>query len=92
MSEVHLEVDGLEMRFGGVAALQAVSFAAKRGHITSVIGPNGAGKTTLFNCITGAYRASGGKSCLRGGGPYAAEPLPHRAVGHFAYLPKHRPF
>jgi branched-chain amino acid transport system ATP-binding protein len=66
MSEVHLEVDGLEMRFGGVAALQGVSFTAKRGHITSVIGPNGAGKTTLFNCITGMYRASNGKVVFEG--------------------------
>ncbi|MCB4820443.1 ABC transporter ATP-binding protein [Roseicella sp. GB24] len=55
-----LEVAGLTMRFGGLTAVSAVSFAALRGEITAVIGPNGAGKTTLFNCITGFYRPSSG--------------------------------
>ncbi|NOG70728.1 ABC transporter ATP-binding protein [Roseicella sp. DB1501] len=48
------------MRFGGLTAVSAVTFTARRGEITAVIGPNGAGKTTLFNCITGFYRPSGG--------------------------------
>jgi branched-chain amino acid transport system ATP-binding protein len=55
-----LEVEDLTMRFGGLTAVSAVTFAARRGEITAVIGPNGAGKTTLFNCITGFYRPSGG--------------------------------
>ena len=66
MSEVLLRVDDLAMRFGGIQALQGVSFSAERGHVTSVIGPNGAGKTTLFNCITGMYRASGGSIVFDG--------------------------
>jgi len=61
-----LEVDELQMRFGGIVALHSVSFAAKAGEITSVIGPNGAGKTTLFNCITGMYRPSGGRVAFDG--------------------------
>jgi branched-chain amino acid transport system ATP-binding protein len=55
-----LEVDHLTMRFGGLIAVDALSFAAKRGEITALIGPNGAGKTTVFNCITGFYTPSAG--------------------------------
>jgi branched-chain amino acid transport system ATP-binding protein len=60
MSDVLLTVSTLTMRFGGLTAVNDVSFEAKRGDITAVIGPNGAGKTTLFNCITGFYKPSEG--------------------------------
>jgi len=62
-----LSVDHLTMRFGGLAAVNDVSFEVKSGEITAVIGPNGAGKTTLFNCLTGFYRPPVGRMRLTGG-------------------------
>lgn len=55
-----LEVRKLTQRFGGITALEDVSFTARKGLITGVIGPNGAGKTTLFNVITGIYSQTSG--------------------------------
>ena len=55
-----LSVEHLTMRFGGLVAVDDVSFAAQRGDITALIGPNGAGKTTVFNCITGFYKPTVG--------------------------------
>jgi len=55
-----LAVQHLTMRFGGLLAVDDVSFNAKRGAITALIGPNGAGKTTVFNCITGFYKPTVG--------------------------------
>lgn len=52
---VLLKVDDLSIRFGGILALDAVSFSVEKGEILSIIGPNGAGKTTVFNCITRIY-------------------------------------
>jgi branched-chain amino acid transport system permease protein len=61
MGEVMLKVEGLVQRFGGVNAVDDVSFEVRRGEILSVIGPNGAGKTTVFNCITGVQRPKAGR-------------------------------
>jgi branched-chain amino acid transport system ATP-binding protein len=55
-----LSVDHLTMRFGGIVAVNDLSFTAGRRKITALIGPNGAGKTTVFNCVTGFYRPTGG--------------------------------
>ena len=55
-----LSVSDLTMRFGGLKAINELSFEAAHGDITAVIGPNGAGKTTVFNCITGFYKPTAG--------------------------------
>lgn len=61
-----LTVRDLTMRFGGLLALNQVSFVVPRGSVTALIGPNGAGKTTVFNCITGFYQATAGHIRLHG--------------------------
>lgn len=61
-----LEIEGLGISFGGLKAVNDVSFALKPGEIVSVIGPNGAGKTTLFNMISGVYQPGSGSVRLDG--------------------------
>jgi len=56
-----LSVENLSINFGGLRAVDRVSFAIKPGRIHGLIGPNGAGKTTVFNCVTGFYRPTGGR-------------------------------
>jgi branched-chain amino acid transport system ATP-binding protein len=63
-----LAVEHLTMRFGGLIAVDDLSFTAYRGEITAVIGPNGAGKTTVFNCLTGFYKPSAGTLAMHAGG------------------------
>jgi branched-chain amino acid transport system ATP-binding protein len=60
-----LTVEHLTMRFGGIVAVNDLSFSAGRRRITALIGPNGAGKTTVFNCITGFYKPTGGTMRLK---------------------------
>ena len=60
-----LVVEGMRKSFGGVTAINGVSFALEAGRIYGLIGPNGSGKTTLFNCITGLERLDGGRVTLR---------------------------
>jgi branched-chain amino acid transport system ATP-binding protein len=62
-----LTVEHLTMRFGGLVAVDDVSFVANDREITGVIGPNGAGKTTVFNCLTGFYKPTVGRLALNGG-------------------------
>jgi branched-chain amino acid transport system ATP-binding protein len=70
-----LRVEHLTMRFGGLVAVDDLSFMVPHGSITALIGPNGAGKTTVFNCITGFYRPSEGRIALRRGAPVLWEAL-----------------
>ncbi|WP_430911173.1 ABC transporter ATP-binding protein [Methylobacterium sp. sgz302541] len=81
-----LSVAHLTMRFGGLTAVDDVSFEVRRGDITALIGPNGAGKTTVFNCITGFYRPSEGMLTLRhaDGAEHLLERLPNHAVNRRA--------
>ena len=74
-----LDVEHLTMRFGGLVAIDDVSFVAAPKDITAIIGPNGAGKTTVFNCLTGFYRPSVGRLTLRRDGQ---EHLLERMEGH----------
>ena len=62
-----LAVNHLTMRFGGLTAIDDVSFAARNQEITAIIGPNGAGKTTVFNCLTGFYKPTVGELLLHDG-------------------------
>lgn len=61
---VLLAVNHLTMRFGGLTAIDDVSFKARNKEITAIIGPNGAGKTTVFNCLTGFYKPTVGELLL----------------------------
>ena len=64
--DVIIKIDGVTKRFGGLVALDKVSFNIHKGEILGIIGPNGAGKTTLFNCITGVYRPEEGRIYFNG--------------------------
>ena len=66
MPEPLLDVRGVTVRFGGVVALDAVSFDVEQGQILGLIGPNGAGKTTLFNCLSRLYQPSEGEILFQG--------------------------
>ena len=61
-----LEVRGVTLRFGGVTAIEDVSFDVRRGELFAVIGPNGAGKTSIFNCLNGVYRPQEGSIRVKG--------------------------
>jgi branched-chain amino acid transport system ATP-binding protein len=71
-----LQLRGVTKRFGGVAAVDGVSFEVAKGEIVGIIGPNGAGKTTLLNCISGVHRLDGGD--IRWEGASIAGLAPHR--------------
>jgi branched-chain amino acid transport system ATP-binding protein len=90
-----LRVENLSMRFGGLVAVDSLSFEARRGDITAVIGPNGAGKTTVFNCLTGFYKPTEGRIALAHGAEAAFADLPeltesghqsHEGAGGKLYL------
>lgn len=66
MSEPLLRVDQITLRFGGVTALNGVSFEVLPGELFAVIGPNGAGKTSIFNCLNGVYRPQEGSIAIEG--------------------------
>jgi branched-chain amino acid transport system ATP-binding protein len=66
-NDILLRVEHLTMRFGGLIAIDDLSFVAGKNEITALIGPNGAGKTTVFNCITGFYKPTEGRIAFRHG-------------------------
>lgn len=73
-----LTIEHLTMRFGGLVAVNDLSFNVGRGDITALIGPNGAGKTTVFNCITGFYKPTEGRLTMnrKGGSTFLLERMP----------------
>ncbi len=73
-----LELRNIGMTFGGLRAVDELSFSVQEGHIVGLIGPNGAGKTTVFNMITGVYRPTDGDILWRGN-PITGTP-PHRVA------------
>jgi branched-chain amino acid transport system ATP-binding protein len=83
-----LTVEHLTMRFGGLLAVNDLSFTARAREITALIGPNGAGKTTLFNCITGFYRPTVGRLRLAhpGGASFLLERLPGFRIAKEAHV------
>src|SRR2546430_17200554 len=84
-----LEVRDLTVRFGGVVALDRVTFTVDAGRMVAVIGPNGAGKTTLFNIITRVYRPASGAVLVRGQAVPAVGPAP--LIRHGVAPPVHNP-
>jgi len=78
VAAAQLELRQVTKRFGGVAALDGVSFSVPPGQIFGIIGPNGAGKTTLLNCISGVYRLDGGDVLWQGAS--IAGRAPHRVA------------
>ncbi len=77
-----LQIERISMRFGGLVAVNDLSFVAREGEITALIGPNGAGKTTVFNCITGFYKPTSGRMALLGGGATPEDVNAATATGH----------
>ncbi|MDQ0518609.1 branched-chain amino acid transport system ATP-binding protein [Kaistia geumhonensis] len=77
-----LSVEHVSMRFGGLVAVNDLTFQAGRGDITALIGPNGAGKTTVFNCITGFYKPTQGMLNLRhaSGETFLLERMPDHKI------------
>ena len=81
MSSPLLEIDNLTLSFGGVKALNQVSFSVESGTITSVIGPNGAGKTSVFNTISGFYKPTSGRIAFQGEAIGSLAPPKRAALG-----------
>ena len=80
----HLQVEQLSISFGGLKAVNDVSFEVEEGAIHGLIGPNGAGKTTIFNCVSGVYKPHRGRHPLCRTGPDAAQATPGGPMRHRA--------
>ena len=81
-----LTVEHLTMRFGGLVAVDDLSFEVGRNDITALIGPNGAGKTTVFNCVTGFYKPTEGRITMNrlNGSQYLLERMPDFEISQHA--------
>ncbi len=90
MTAPAIDVQALVKRFGGLVALDGVTFAAAQGEVLGIIGVNGAGKTTLMNCVCGIYRPDTGTIRLRGQDVtgWAPHDIAHRGVGRTFQIPR----
>ena len=84
-----LKVEHITKRFGGLVAVNDISFELKEGSITGLIGPNGAGKTTLFNCIAGVFPPTEGKVFFDGKDITGFRPdqICHSGIGRTFQIP-----
>ncbi len=85
-----LEVQGLSKRFGGLVAVDDLSFAVPRGSILGMIGINGAGKTTVMNCVNGLYKSDAGRVTLNGTDISRKTPhdIAHQGLGRTFQVPR----
>jgi branched-chain amino acid transport system ATP-binding protein len=81
VTEPLLEVRDVTLRFGGVTAIEKVSFDVGRGELFAIIGPNGAGKTSIFNCLNGVYRPQEGSIRFKGTEIVGKKPAATAAMG-----------
>jgi branched-chain amino acid transport system permease protein len=91
VGESHIEVSGLVKRFGGIVAVDQVSFRLGQGELIGLIGPNGSGKTTLINLLSGAFKPDSGVILLDGGQPMHGQPahrFAHRGIGRTFQIPR----
>ena len=86
-----LEVQDITLRFGGIVALDGLSFTIDDGQICGLIGPNGAGKTTMFNVVSRIYQPSAGRVTFGGRGPPRPSGARHRRQGHCPLVPEPGP-
>ena len=84
-----LEIDGLSVSYGGLAALRGVSLTVAEGQFVAIVGPNGAGKTTLFKAISGTVPPAAGRISFEGRDLLAIPP-PERAHLGIAHVPEGR--
>ena len=83
-------VDEIGLRFGGVLAINDVSFAVQPGELFAIIGPNGAGKTSIFNTISQVYRPQSGDIRWKGESIMGLRPDVVAGLGHRPHVPEHR--
>ena len=88
VGEPLVELDKVTVMFGGLTALDSVTFTINRGEILGLIGPNGAGKTTCFNAMTGVYRPTSGHRHVRPPGDGQAQAQPDHSARHRPNLPE----
>ena len=84
------QADNLSINFGGIRAVDDVSFAVSKGEVFTIIGPNGAGKTTIFNLVSRIYDPTGRPPPVRGPRHHQRAAAPHRRARHRPDVPEHR--